>query len=274
MFQFIKYRKIWYIFSGILALASIITLFVYKLNLDIDFTGGSILEIKGIIKELPQDIKFNIQKTPDGAILRFRTVDEETHQRILAKIDAEEIRFESIGPVIGQELKRKAFWAISLVIVLIILYIALAFRKIQNPLKYGLLAIIALCHDVLITLGAASFLQLEINTAFIAAILTVFGYSVNDTIIVFDRIRENAIKLAKENLESIINSSINQVLRRSIFTSLTVILTLLAIFFFGGITIKNFALVLIIGITIGTYSSIFIASPLLITFKKSVKLKK
>ncbi|MFH1392431.1 MAG: protein translocase subunit SecF [bacterium] len=274
MLQFIKYRKIWYIFSSILLLASIASLFVYKLNLGIDFTGGSILEVNGTINELPKDIKFDIQKTQNGAILRFKPVDEETHQRILEKIGAEEVQFESMGPVIGRELKSKAFWAIGIVVILIIFYIAFAFRKIQNPFKYGLIAVIALCHDVLISVGAFSFLNLEINTAFIAAILTVLGYSVNDTIIVFDRIRENMIKLPKEDLGIIINKSINQTLRRSIFTSLTVILTLMAILFFGGETIKSFALALIIGITIGTYSSIFIASPLLITLKRPVEIKK
>lgn len=274
MLQFIKYRKIWYIFSSILVLASIASLFVYKLNLGIDFIGGSILEVKGTIKELPEDIKFDIQKTEHGVILRFKPVDEETHQRILEKINAEEVRFESIGPIVGQELKNKAVWAVSIVVVLIILYIAWAFRKTKSSFKYGFIAVIALCHDVLITIGVFSFLRLEISTAFIAAILTVLGYSVNDTIIVFDRIRENIIKSHKQEFNILINQSINQTLKRSVFTSLTTILVLLAIFFFGGAAIKTFVMALIIGIAIGVYSSIFIASPLLTTFNRSVKLKK
>lgn len=271
MLQFIKYKNIYYVFSGILIIASVFSLFYYKLNLGIDFTGGSLLEIKGEIKELPENIDFNIQKTPDGAILKFKPVSEAEHQKILEKIGAEEIRFESIGPIIGQELKRKAFWAIGIVIILIIFYIAWAFRKIQNPFKYGAIAIIALCHDVLITLGIFSFMQIEINTAFIAALLTILGYSVNDTIVVFDRIRENIIKSQKQNFPDAVNQSINQTLKRSLFTSLTTLFVLLAIFFFGGPTIKNFILALIIGIISGTYSSIFLASPLLTTLRKSVK---
>jgi len=273
MLQFIKYRKIWYIFSGLLVLASIISLFVYKLNFGIDFTGGSVLEVKGIIRELPEDIKFNIQKTPSGVILKFKPVDEETHQRILEKIHAEEVRFESIGPVVGQELKQKTFWAIGIVLVLIILYITWAFRKVENPFKYGLFAVIALGHDVLITIGVFSFFRLEIDTAFVAAVLTVLGYSVNDTIVVFDRIRENLIKTKKGDFVEVVNQSVNQTLKRSLFTGLGTLFVLLAIFFCGGPTLKNFALALIIGIIFGTYSSIFIASPLLTTFNKSGRLK-
>jgi len=273
MLQFIKHRKIWYIFSGLLALASILSLFIYQLNFGIDFTGGSVLEVKGIIRELPEDIKFNIQKTPDGVILRSKPVDEETHQRILEKIGAEEIRFESIGPVIGQELKRKTFWAIGIILILIILYIAWAFRKVENHFKFGLFAIIALGHDVLITIGIFSFLRLEIDTAFVAAVLTILGYSVNDTIVVFDRIRENSIKTKKGDFAEIVNQSVNQTLKRSLFTGLGTLFVLLAIFFFGGPTLKNFSLALIIGIILGTYSSIFVASPLLTTFNKLGKLK-
>jgi len=271
--QFIKHRKLWYIFSGILVLVSIISLFVCRLNFGIDFTGGSVLEIKGTIKELPEDIKFNIQKTSDGVILRFKPVDEATHQKILEQIGAEEISFESVGPVVGQELKHKTFWAIGIVLVLIILYIAWAFRKVENPFKYGLFAVIALSHDVLITIGVFSFFRLEIDTAFVAAILTVLGYSVNDTIVVFDRIRENLIKIRKIDFAEIVNQSVNQTLKRSLFTGLGTLFVLLAIFFFGGPTLKNFTLALIIGVIFGTYSSIFIASPLLTTFNKSHKLK-
>lgn len=266
--QFIKNKKIWYSLSGVLVVASIFSLFYYGLNLGIDFTGGSLLEIKGEIKELPDNIDFNIQKTEQGSILRFKPVTEAEHQIILNKIGAEELRFESIGPAIGQELKTKAFWAIGIVIVLIILYIAWAFRKIKAPFKYGLIAIIALVHDVLITLGIFSFLQFEISTPFIAALLTILGYSVNDTIVVFDRIRENLSREQKQNFPAIINLSINQTLKRSLFTSLTTLFVLLAIFFFGGVTIKAFILALIIGIISGTYSSIFLASPLLISLRK------
>ena len=186
----------------------------------------------------------------------------------------EELRFDSVGPSIGQELKRKSLYAIITVLIAIVLYIAWAFRKVSKPVaswKYGMTAIIALFHDVMIVLGVFAvlgrFLDMEINTAFVAAILTVLGYSVNDTIVVFDRIREN-LPRSDEDFESTVNISVNQTLRRSINTSLTTLLVLLSIFFFGGTTIRDFVLALSIGVFIGTYSSIFLASPVLVVWEK------
>lgn len=193
------------------------------------------------------------------------------------KANLEELRFDSVGPSIGEELKRKSLYAVFLVLIAVVLYIAFTFRKVSKPIaswKYGVTAIIALFHDVIIVLGVFSFLgyfyEIEINTPFVAAILTVLGYSVNDTIVVFDRIRENLPK-SDEDFEGTVNSSINQTLTRSIYTSFTTLLVLLSILFFGGSTIRDFVLALSIGIFIGTYSSIFLASPILVIWEKLKK---
>lgn len=186
----------------------------------------------------------------------------------------QELRYDSVGPSIGQELKSKAMSATVLVLIMIIIYIAWTFRKVSKPIaswKFGIAAIIALFHDVIIVLGVFAYLghfyDIEINTAFVAAILTVLGYSVNDTIVVFDRIRENLPK-SDVDFEETVNISVNQTIVRSINTSLTTLLVLLSIVFFGGATIRDFVLALSIGVFIGTYSSIFLASPVLVIWEK------
>lgn len=188
-----------------------------------------------------------------------------------------EERFESIGPSIGQELKEKSIYALIGALICIVLYIAWAFRKVSKPVtswKYGVIAIITLAHDILIVVGIfvvlGRFLHVEIGVSFIAALLTVLGYSVNDTIVVFDRIREN-LPRSDDNFNSTVNNSVNQTIIRSINTSLTTLIVLLAIFFFGGETVKFFVLALILGVLAGTYSSIFIASPLLVVWHKLAK---
>lgn len=188
-----------------------------------------------------------------------------------------ELRYDSVGPVIGQELKTKSLQAVIIVLIAIILFIAWAFQKVSKPVeswKYGLTAIAALFHDVLIVLGIFAFLgefyNVEINTPFVAAILTVLGYSVNDTIVVFDRIRENLPK-TDDSFEDTVNKSVNQTVRRSINTSLTTFLVLISIVIWGGDTIRGFVLALTIGVIIGTYSSIFLASPLLVIWSKIKK---
>ena len=250
-------------------------------------------------------------------ILRFQDITEETHQEIIKKLNKlnedltknieldktastteteissstevatstsvinikniNELRFDSVGPSIGQELKRKSLYAIFVVLIAIVAYIAWAFRKVSKPVsswKYGVTAIIALFHDVIIVLGVFSllgyFYDIEINTPFVAAILTVLGYSVNDTIVMFDRIRENLPK-SDDNFEDTINTSVNQTLTRSINTSVTTLMVLLSILFFGGESIRDFVLALSIGVFIGTYSSIFLASPLLVVWEKYKK---
>jgi preprotein translocase subunit SecF len=278
--------------------ASVFALFSWGLKLGIDFTGGSLMEIEYKIERSSSDaIKENfksagvddvhVQPSGDkGVILRFKDVGEDKHQEILSKLKGEdkeslsEKSFASIGPTIGGEMKRKSIWAISLVLAIIVTYIAIAFRKVSSPMvswKYGIATLIALFHDVIVPLGVfaalGKFYNTEIDVAFIAAILTVLGYSVHDTIIVFDRIRENLAKFSRIEFEEIINKSLNQTFVRSLNTSMTVLLVLLAIYFFGGDTIKNFALVLLIGIAAGTYSSIFVASPILLSWHNWTKRK-
>lgn len=293
----IQHRKIYFIISGILCAISIASLGVWGLNLSIDFTGGTLMEItfresRPATSEITDSLKdlglgkVTIQPSGDlGMILRFRDVDEGTHQEILNKLKQSfkggegeilsEERFESIGPVIGQELKRKAIWAISIVLIAIIFYIAWVFRKVSyfvSSWKYGFIAIITLIQDIIIVLGLFSILgrfgSIEVGIPFVAALLTILGYSVNDTIVVFDRIRENLHKYEQEDFEEIINRSVNQTIVRSFNTSLTTLLILTAVYFLGGASIRYFILALISGIIIGTYSSIFIASPLLVTWKK------
>lgn len=291
MVNITKYRKIYYALSGAIIIASIFVLAKWGLKLGVDFTGGSLMEVEYKMDRPANDLIKEVLKSqgidditvqPSGekvAIIRFKDVDEKIHQQILAKLKGDkpdsllEKSFTSVGPTIGSEMKTKSIWAIFFVLVIIVSYIAIAFRKVSFPLsswKYGIATLIALFHDVIIPLGVfaalGKFYKTEIDVAFIAAILTVLGYSVHDTIIVFDRIRENLQKFSKMEFEEIVNKSLNQTFLRSLNTSLTVILVLLAIYFFGGQTIHNFALVLLIGVAAGTYSSIFIASPVLISW--------
>lgn len=297
MYQIIQKRKIWLSLSGILVVASLAVLALWGLNFGIDFKGGSLLEVRFIedrpavteVQTATQDLDLGgliIQPVGEqDMILRFRDVDEDDHQAILGALNSllggseespvlEELRFDSVGPSIGAELKSKSISAIIIILIFIILYIALVFRKVSKPVsswKYGLTAIIALFHDVIIVLGVfailGKFYGVEINTPFVAAILTVLGYSVNDTIVVLDRVRENLPK-SEEDFENTINTSLNQVLTRSINTSLTTLMVLVAILVFGGDSIKDFVLALSIGVFIGTYSSIFLASPLLVVWEK------
>jgi len=192
-----------------------------------------------------------------------------------------EDRFESIGPVIGQELREKSIEALIAVLIGIILYIAWAFRKVSDPVsswKYGVTAIIALAHDVIIPVGVFVVLGMvtgvEVDILFVTALLTILGFSVNDTIVVFDRTRENLAKSHHQGeFESIVNKSVNQTITRSIYTSLSTFMVLFAVFLFGGESIKYFVLALMIGIIVGTYSSIFLASPILVEWEHASRRK-
>lgn len=230
-----------------------------------------------------------------GMILRLPYMDEETHQRVLnalSIIGTEETasglhpligekRFDAIGPTVGAELKRRAILAVALAIFAIIAYIAWAFRAVSSRMaswKYGIATLVALVHDVAIPVGAFSalghFKGIEVDPLFITALLTVLGFSVHDTIVVFDRIRENLQGgKSAESFPAVVNRSINETLVRSLMTSFTVLMALFAIFFLGGASTKYFALALIIGITFGTYSSIFVASPILVMWNNSLDKK-
>lgn len=265
----------------------------------------SIADVKEKISDLDLGDVLIQQIGDKGMLLRFKSVSEDTHQEILSRLkengkaerlaipegtnvinevlinpgsasgnEIQEKRFNSIGPVIGQELKRKTYYAIFIALVIIVGFIAWAFRKISEPVsswKYGIIAIVALFHDISITVGVFVFLgkffHSEVNAPFVAALLTVLGYSVNDTIVIFDRIREN-LKHHYGDFAETVNKSVNQTLVRSVYASLTTLLVLLSLYFFGGETIKDFVLALIIGIIVGTYSSIFLASPLLVVWEK------
>lgn len=291
MIPIIHNRKIFFAISGFFVSVSILALILWGLKIGIDFTGGSLLEVEfkkdrpvnDIIREKLSNLNLGditIQPTGQkGVILRLKDINEETHQKILNSLGnasgIEEKRFESVGPVIGQELKQKSIWAIFGVLFMIIVYIAYAFRKVSRPVAswtYGLAAIIALVHDITIPMGFFAFLGhffgAEVELLFVTALLTILGFSVHDTIVVFDRIRENLRKGGFSSFEDTVEASINQTISRSISTSLVVIFTLLAIYLFGGESTKYFALTLIIGIFFGTYSSIFIASPLLVSWLK------
>ena len=290
-FNFLKYTRIYFLFSGLFMLASIVLLLVFGLRPGIEFTGGSILEVEFLkerpsspeIRERLKDLNLEellLQPTGErGLILKTKEISEETHQKILDKLEREkvrELRFESIGPTIGKELREKTKTLAIFALLAILIYIAFAFRKLaqpRRPWQYGVVAIIALFHDVLIPLGLFAFLGRFFNVPFTipiaVALLTIVGYSVNDTVIIFDRIRENLFKRRTDSFKEVINFSLNQILVRSINTSLTTLFVLLAIFFLGGETLKYFSLALIIGIGAGTYSSIFLAAPLLFSWSET-----
>jgi len=294
-FNFTKYSTVYYIISGILILASIVSLFMFGLKFGIEFAGGSNMEIQftsarpsneaiqGALKSFNLgDITVKPTGT-NGAVLQFKGVDEATHQQILTELNktypSTEKSFQYIGPSIGQELRNATELAIALALIAITLYIAFAFRKVSRPVsswKYGITSLIALSHDVLIPIGVFSvlghFYNVEITIPIVAALLTILGFSVHDTIVIFDRIRENILRRGMGQFEDTVNWSLTQTLGRSISTVATVEFVLIALYFFGGETLKYFALALIIGITSGAYSSIFIASPLLVTwYKRSAK---
>jgi len=215
-------------------------------------------------------------------ILRMKHIDTETHDRVLTALkalndnqDVKELRFETIGPTIGATLRQNAFQALGFAIVFMILFIAYAFRKVPKTLnawRFGIVAVVALLHDVLITVGVFSVFRFEIDTLFITALLTVMGFSIHDTIVVFDRVRENVMKsTGKKSVDEIVNDSLNQTLARSINTSVTTLITLCALYLFASAAIQNFVLALIVGIAIGTYSSIFIAALLLVVWHNTAK---
>ena len=282
--KIIEKRKYTFLFSGVLVLASIILLFVWGLKLGIDFTGGVSTEIqfkeavnKDQINETIGDLNLSslvVQPSEDNIFfIRYQSENNQLNPEVEKLIkekyhESEVLQTEFISSVISSELKQNTIYAIIVSIIGIAWYVAWAFRKISYPInswKYGFGAIIALVHDIVITLGAfailGKFYGIEVGVPFVAALLTIFGYSVNDTIVIFDRIRENLLRFgAGKNFEATINKSIKESMARSLNTSLTVIFVLLAIIFFGGMSIKYFAVALLIGIFFGTYSSIFVAT--------------
>lgn len=285
-FDFYGTRRMWYMVSLAVILVGAVTLALpnFGLQLGIDFVGGSLLEARfertdvttTQVRDALTPLGFGesiIQKASDDPqrfLIRTKAFDEAQRAAVEDALresvgEFEVIRFEGIAGVIGAELTRKAFLAVGIASALILLYITVRFE-----FRFGVAAIIALLHDVAVTVGLFSLLRREVNSSFVAAILTVVGYSINDTIVVFDRIRENlrAKAYGPGDFGPLVNRSIAETLRRSINTSLTTLLAIGAVFIFGGRTTRDFALALIIGVTAGTYSSIFIASPIWATWRE------
>lgn len=283
-------KKNWYFaVSLLIIIPGIVSLFLWGLNLSIDFVPGSkitfsgslnpnkVSEIKRIIEG--ENVKvFNIQPSDTTVSFNTESLDQRKKEIVLDKIqklNVKEEEFETIGPTIGRETTANAIKALVIASLLIVLYITWSFRSVPKPassLRFGLCAIIALIHDVLVVVGVFSilghFLGVQIDSLFVTALLTIIGFSVHDTIVVFDRIRENLIKKGSANFAQIANESILQTLVRSLRTSLTVILVLVALLLFGGESIRWFVVALLIGIISGTYSSIFNAAPLLVLWQE------
>ncbi len=286
MINFIKLRKFSYVFSAILIIITLFGLFQFGLKPGIDFVGGSLMELEFNKEEISiekvREILSNLelgepiisQSGDNKLIIRMKDINEEEYQEIINKFKenfskVEEKRFESIGPTIGEELKRKSIWGIILVVLGIAIYLAWVFRKVSYPVsswKYSLVTIIALIHDVLVPVGFFVFFShfkgIEIDSSFVVALLVVLGFSVHDTIVVLDRIREKLRTESKLDFADVINKSVNETLIRSFNTSLTLILVLVGLIIFGPPSLWNFTLILLIGTIAGTYSSIFLASPL------------
>ena len=341
MINIIENRRIPFIISGIVFVASLIALVTLQLKPGIDFTGGSLLEVqftgeRPTIDQVEEVIASadlgNVVIQPagdDGMILKMRFISEEEHQQLFTvlketfeKVEAVELiteegedvvdgstglevltvegdsevvmldietelpddalsarvlekRFETIGSVISNELRERSWQAGIAVVLAIVFFVAYAFRRVSKPVsswKYGITAIIALVHDVTITMGIFAllgyFYGIEIDVPFVVAMLTILGYSVNDTIVVFDRVREKLIKRGRDKFAETVNMGVNETLIRSINTSVTTLLVLTALFLFGGESVHYFSLALMIGIVLGTYSSIFLASPLLVVWER------
>lgn len=297
----VKHRKVWYAVSILLVCGSIVAYSLWGLKFGIDFTGGSLLEVAYVMPAPTQaEVTAALERVGvEGSSVRstgeagylirtpFLSADEYAavkNELIINGSTFEEKRFDSIGPAIGSELQTRALYAILLVLLAIALFIAFTFRKVSKPVaswKYGLVALVALAHDVMVPLGAfvilGHFVGAEVDTLFVTALLVILGFSIHDTIVVFDRVRENLKHLhekgMEEDFETTVGKSVTQTMGRSINTSLTTVLALLVLYFFGAVPTQYFALTLLIGIIAGTYSSIFIASPLLVTLQKMQKVK-
>ncbi|TSC95228.1 MAG: hypothetical protein CEN87_240 [Parcubacteria group bacterium Licking1014_1] len=285
---FLKFTKIYYIFFLLLAAAAAFCIFYFGLNFGIDFSGGSILKIEFDNRPQNSQIQEKLNSLglgeiiiqpigKKGAVIKMKEINEDAHQKIISQLneisETKELSFENIGPVIGSELRQKTIILVFFSLIALLIYISVAFRKVSQPIsswQYGIISIITLSFDVLITVGFFAILSKLYNAQFdipiITALLTILGYTINDKVIVFDRIRENIFKKRWTDFKELVNNSLNETLTRSLSTGSCTLLVLLAIFLFGGDTLKYFSLTLIIGILVGTFSSLFIASPLLVTW--------
>lgn len=287
----IQRRRIWYIISLLLIVPGIAGLIFWRLPLGIDFKGGTLLDIQYQSSDVSKDkinVKLNeigiknanIQAGTDNSyIIRTQPLDKDTTQKLTSALASagegyKLNRLDSVGPTVSQDLKKRAIIALIIASFAIIIYIAIAFRKVPKPAsswRFGVCAVFALTHDLIFVIGSFAilghFFGYEINSLFITALLTIMGFSVHDTIVVFDRIRENLRKSPSLDFETNVNNSIIQTLNRSLNTSFTVLMVLLALFLLGGSSLREFMLALLLGIAIGTYSSIFNATPLLVSWQ-------
>lgn len=293
MYRLIKNRKIWYAISIASALVSILAIIFFGLRIGIDYQGGTLLDIKSsnsdiqsiVTKHLADDNinSYQIKASGDQTYtIRMKDISNQDKNKLLDEIrveapDAVEISFDSIGPTVGKDLTNKSILAVFIASIAIIIYVAYSFRKVPKPLsswKFGVLAVTALAHDLLITVGFVAivghfFIWMQIDMLFITALLTIMGFSVHDTIVIYDRLRENFIRNRHKQIEQIAEESVNQTMARSINTSMTTIIVLFSLLLLGGAPIRHFVLTLIFGIFIGTYSSIFVAAPLVVSWHGS-----
>jgi preprotein translocase subunit SecF len=295
MFNIVERRYIYYTMSSVIIIAGIIAMIISTiqfgtpLRLSIDFTGGALQELRFLQNILPAEVRqvfvnqgygdTIVQTAGDGstALIRSKFLDNETKVQLQNALrdtigSFEELRFAAVGPTIGSEVTRAAGIAVLAASGVILLFIWWAFRNVPHSFRYGACAIAAMIHDVLVVCGlfalAGLFLGWEVDALFLTALLTVIGFSVQDSIVVFDRIRENIPKRRGEDYETIVNRSLLETVHRSLATQLNAIFVLIAILLFGGATIRQFVAVLLVGLLSGTYSSIFIAAPLLVTWQK------
>lgn len=291
MLDIIGRKNLYFLISFLVIIPGLVSLFLFGLKLSIEFTGGSRTTLtfsKSVTPETTAKVKeifakneaeiVTAQASGNDLILRAGLITEKQDAAIVADIQkmdagAKQESFESIGPTIGAETTMKAFYSILLASLLIVIYIAVSFRKMPRPassLRFGICAILAVLHDVLAVIGIFSilghFMHVEVDSLFITAILTMIGFSVHDTIVVFDRIRENLLRVSGVPFATIVNTSILQTIVRSLNTSLTAILVLLTLLVFGGESVRWFVVALLLGIVSGTYSSIFNAAPLLVVW--------
>ncbi len=282
-----KHKKIWFGISLAIIIPGVISIALWGLRLGIDFTGGAKIEIQGtqdsqkvveIVKKegIPDPV---IQKTgTNSLIIRSKEIPEDKHRKVVKSLQQElkvkETSFETVGPTVSADITKKAFELVAFASVLIVLFLAYSFRKVPKPVsswQFGVCAVIALLHDVLVMLGVFSilghFFNIEIDSMFVVAALTVIGFSVHDTIVVFDRIRENLIRRGSEDFEELANASVLETFSRSLNTSFLTFLVLLTLFLLGGESTQIFVLALLVGIATGTYSSIFNAAPMLVVWQ-------
>lgn len=284
----IKYKKIFFAIALLLVGTSITAMFVKGFSVGVDFTGGSVLEVSYSARPSLDQVRSLVVAVEPTALIqevgtnnikvRTETIDQLTKDKILEALSVEsspatEVRFNTIGPSVGQELRTKALWSVIIVSIAITLFIAFTFRKVSRPISswvYGFIAIMVLIHDVVIPAGFFAFTGMQVDTLFVVGILTILGVSINDTIVVFDRIRENLhtneTKHIKESFADTVGKSLQQTFTRSLMTSVVVLISLAALYLYGPEATRTLAVTMFLGMFFGTYSSLFLAAPLLVAW--------